>query len=162
MNYHADKNGFGMLEIIVGAAIISISMFGLAAVSGAAFKAADNTTRGIQAAFLLEEGMEAVRFLRDSGWNADVAPLSADVPYYLSFSGGEWKATSSPIFEIDGIFKRTFVLGNVYRDTEDDIVLSGGTLDPNTKKITFSVSWSLRGTTTAKTLSAYLTNLYNN
>lgn len=162
MNYRANKKGFGMLEIVIGTALIFISMFGLVAVSGAAFKAAGNTTRNIQTAFLLEEGLEAMRFLRDSGWNVNIVPLSTGALYYLNFSGGEWEATSSPIFEIDGVFERTFVLGNVYRNTEDDIVSSGGTLDANTKKITFSVSWSLRGATTTKTLSTYIANLYNN
>ncbi len=161
MRFHKN-NGFGIIEIIIGSALISISLFSLAAVSGAAFKVAENTTRKIQASFLLEEGMEAIRFLRDESWSLNIAPLNAATPYYLNFSAGKWQIISSPTPNIDGIFERTFIISNVYRNIDDDIVSSGGILDAGTKKITFSVSWSLRGATTTKNLSAYITNLFNN
>lgn len=162
MNYSKGKNGFGMLEIVIGAALISVSLFGVVAVSSASLKATENATHSIQAAFLLEEGMEVMRFLRDSGWNTYIAPLNTATPYYLNFSAGAWTTTSSQVLDIDGIFERTFVINDVYRNIDDDIVTSGGTIDPNTKKITFSVSWSLRGITITKTISAYLTNILDN
>lgn len=162
MNYSKGKNGFGMLEIVIGAALISVSLFGVVAVSGASLKATENATRNIQAAFLLEEGMEVMRFLRDSGWDANIAPLNTGVYYYLNFSAGIWATTSSQVLDIDGIFERTFIISDVYRNVDDDIVTSGGTIDPNTKKITFSVSWLLREITITKTMSAYLTNILDN
>ncbi|MFA4890138.1 MAG: hypothetical protein WC587_00675 [Candidatus Paceibacterota bacterium] len=153
-----NKDGFGVAEIVVAVAVIALSVFGLLSVAGVSLKMLRGNTTNIQAAFLLEEGVEAVKILRDSGWGANIAPLNAGTNYYFAFNGTTWKATTTNTF-IDGIYERKFVLNNVSRNGSDDIAASG-TLDPNTKKITVSVSWLSSAGTTTKIISTYMTKLF--
>jgi Tfp pilus assembly protein PilV len=154
------KSGFGLLEVVIGVAIISITLFGLMAVSRTALRIVDGAAQNVQAGFLLEEGVEAIKIMRDSGWSANISTLSAGAPHYFNFDGSTWRATTSNIF-IDGVFERSFIIENVYRDGDDDIAASG-TLDQDTKKISVSVSWNKRTGTTTKTISTYIANLFNN
>lgn len=150
------------MEIVIGVGVISISIFSLSAVSNLALRLTEESIRNTQAAFLMEEGIEALKILRDSSWSANILPLAVDTTYYLYFSDHKWQATYTNIY-IDGNFERSFKLQNVNRnDTNDDIVSSGGILDPDTKKLTISVSWLSRTATTTKTLSTYITNFFNN
>ena len=153
-----NKDGFGVAEIVVAVAVISLSFFGLLAVANVSLKTLRNNTTNIQTAFLLEESVEAVKILSDSGWSANIVPLSAGTNYYLTFNGATWKATTTNVF-IDNFYERKFVVNNVNRDGNDDIA-SSGTLDPNTKKITVSVSWLSQNGTTTRSISTYMTKLF--
>lgn len=147
------------MEVIVAAAIISLALFALINVLQKTLWVADLSVKNIQAAFLLEEGMEALRSLRDSGWSAKIAPLPTSTPYYFYFNASGWQATTTNVY-IDGVFERSFLLANVFRDANDNIAASGA-LDPNTRKITVSVSWKTKtNATTTRQTSTYLTNLF--
>lgn len=151
------KNGFGLIEVIVGVAIISVSFLGLMSVAHLSFKILERSSHNLKAGFLLEEGAEAVKIIRDSGWS-NINSLSNGVNYYLNFNGTTWLTTATPVY-VDNIFERKFVLSNVYRDINDDIATSG-TIDTGTKKITISVSWKEGGSTVTQSFSTYITNLF--
>jgi len=50
------------------------------------------------------------------------------------------------------------VVEDVGRDGNDDIVASGGTPDPNTKKVTATVSWTESTQSKQVVLTTYITN----
>lgn len=152
------KSGFGTLEIIVGLAIISISFFSLMAVSRLSLELVAQSAKRVKAGFLLEEGVEALKILRDAGWTFNIAPLSNSAVYYLDFNNNTWQATTTNIY-IDGIFERSFTIGDVYRDANDDIA-AFGFLDPGTKKVSMAVAWKEKSGTTTKSISTYITNLF--
>ncbi len=156
-NYKINNSGFGLIEVVIGAAIISISLFGMVSMFSKSIQISREVGKKVQASFLLEEGVEAVRIMRDSSWS-NISSLSNSTDYYLVFSNGSW-ATSTMNTFIDGKFERKFVLSNVYRDSNDDIATSG-TLDTGIKKITVSVSWFGKNSTTTESVSAYLANLF--
>lgn len=161
MFYKHRQKGISALEIIIGLALISLSFLGIFSVSSTALKSIHNSTQEIKASFLDEEGLEAIKILRDTSWQNNINGLSVGTNYYLTFNNSIWQATSTNVY-IDGVFERSFILENVYRDANDDIA-SLGTLDAGTKKITVLVSWiSGTGATTTKSISTYLTNLFNN
>ncbi len=150
------KNGFGLIEVVVGAAIISIAFLGLMSVANLSFKILQKSSNNIKAGFLLEEGAEAVKIIRDSGWN-NISSLSNGVNYYLNYNGVTW-ATSTTLVYVDN-FERKFVLNEVLRDANDDISPSG-VVDPDTKKVTISVFWKEGGSAVVQTFSIYITNLF--
>lgn len=152
------NSGISLVEVIVGAAITTLILSGLIAAYQLYFKTALANLRHVQAAFLAEEGAEALRFLRDGSWS-NLSALTVGATYYIVFQSGNWQITTNNIF-VDGIFERKFILNNVYRDGTDDIAPTG-TLDPNTKKVAVVVSWSTGIATTTKSLDFYLTNLFN-
>lgn len=126
------------------------------------FRVVDESNLKLRAAFLAEEGLEAVRILRDTSFTANIAPLNLAQDYYLTFTAGAWQLGATPAPLVDNIFDRRVVLSAVYRDSSDAITTTGGTLDPNTKKITVQVSWSHRGRQATNAISTYLTNLFSN
>ena len=149
-----------MVEIIVAISIITVSILAAMAVAQKSAYLSRQALHTTEAAFLLEEGTEALKILRDAGWQQNIAALAISGDYYFSFDNGQWQATSSNVF-IDGLFERKLRLENVYRDSQARIADSGE-LDSNTKKAALFVSWRSRGATTTKTISTYLTNLFNN
>ncbi len=151
------NKGFGLIEVIVGVAIISISFLGLMSVANLSFKILQKSSNNIKAGFLLEEGVEAVKIIRDSGWS-NISSLSNGVNYYLNYNGTTWLTTTTPVY-VDNLFERKFVSSEVYRDINDDIADSG-TVDLDTKKITISVSWEENGNTVIQSFSTYITNLF--
>lgn len=160
------QKGLGLLEIIIAVAIISFSLFALARAAQVALSLVDQTTRISRSLFLLEEGMESVKSLRDRSWSAHIAPLSEGISYYPVFDNF-WELETLNPGPIDGTFTRTLEVENVYRrDLDDDIVDPGApdpkTLDPGTKKITVTVSWQSPVGTRSRQLETYLSNIFDN
>lgn len=150
------------MEIIIGTSIISMSLVGIITAFNLFMRVGLANTEKIQATYILEEGIEAFRYIRDGGWTANIDPLSVGASYYMVFDGSEWEATTTQSL-IDNIFNRTVTLADVYRrDSDDDIVASTSpdskTLDPNIKQVTVEVAWDgkeVKATT-------YFTNIFNN
>ncbi|MEK7142527.1 MAG: hypothetical protein AAB818_03005 [Patescibacteria group bacterium] len=153
-------SGFSLLEAIVGISIFSVFIFSVMLASQLSQKTASESVRNIQTSFLLEEGVDAIKILRNTSWSANVANLTIGTNYYFNYNGTTWASSLANVY-VDGIFERKFVLNNVYRDANDDIS-SSGTLDAGTKKATVSVSWLGRSGTTTKDAVFYLTNLFSN
>jgi len=155
------KNGFGLIEVVVAVSIISSSILFVMFVAQLSQRVIGDGVSRLQAAFLAEEGMEAVKIIRDESWQSGIDSLQAGLNYYLIFNGSAWNATSSPVL-VDDVFERTFAVENVGRDANDDIIELGGINDHDTKKIVVSVSWRGRNGTTTESMSTYITNLFSN
>ena len=160
--HRARHHGFGLIEAVIGIALITLFLFGIAESGKLASRLIGSSSLARQAAFLSEEGIEAVKGLRDADWDTKITSLTPDTDHWLVFSGGVWALTSTAQPFADKRFDRRVRISAVGRDAGDDIVASGGTIDTGTKKITVSVAWSDRGATTTATLSTYITNLFNN
>ena len=155
-----NQSGFGIVEILVASVIISLVIVGLHATTAQALRLVQQSTKRTQAMFLAEETIEVLRSQRDSSWASSIGTLSSGTDYFLEFNGSVWSITTTNIF-IDNLFERKFLLEAVYRDGNDDIAGSG-TLDPSTKKIIVSVSWSAQTGTTTQSISTYITDLFGN
>jgi prepilin-type N-terminal cleavage/methylation domain-containing protein len=156
------KKGFGLVEIIVAVFVFSIVLGSLISASNMYISGAEENLKSTKGAYLAEEGIEAVKITRDANW-ANISALSNNTNYYLYFDTSSstnniWKATSTASL-IDSIFTRTFKLEAVYRDSDGRITLSGGILDPNSKKVSVSISWPSKSTTTTKVLSTYIADI---
>jgi len=158
---YVEENGFSLVEVIIVISIFLAVLIPFVSLLNLISRSALANTAKVQAAFLEEEGLEIVRILRDSGWNANIASQTPGAYLFFTFDGTRWATTTSNIY-IDGFFERKALVSQVYRDNNQNIVSNGGSLDSNTKKITVFVSWTDRGATTTKSLSTYFTNIFNN
>ena len=152
------------MEVLIAASIVTASILAIVGVYATFLKQTFTNTPAIQAAYLSEEGIEALKTMRDFGWVSNIASLTASSTYRLYFNTGlsRWQATTSTSSAmIDSTFDRTFVLENAYRDASDNLA-SSGTADSNTRKVTVTVSWSSKGATSTKTLMTYISNLFDN
>ncbi len=148
-----------MIEILVAVSIIAVFVLAAMNVAQKSIVVARQSLHTSQAKFLLEEGAEAARIVRDNAW-ANISALVVGTNYYPTYTGGTWtlSATSNTV----GVFTRKVVLANVNRDdTSKDIVASGGTLDDGIKLVTVTVSWLEGSTTVSKTLQFYLADIFS-
>ncbi len=157
--FRTRTKGFGLIEVVIGSAIITIGILGVITGFTTYVRYALSNERNIQAAYLLEEGVEAVTFLRDKGWTTYITPLTASTTYYLAYNGSYWTATTTKQYVEE--FVRSFVITAVTRDANDKIAASG-TNDPNTKKVTVTLQYHQGSSTTTKSISTYITNMYEN
>ena len=153
------KVGAGLIEVVIGVGILTLTVVGLTTSYGLFIKSASAQSKFVKAQFLLEEGVEALRTLRDESWSS-FGGLTKGTTYWISFDNfsSSWDATSTQVF-VDGEFERTFILDEVFRDGSDRIA-SSGTLDPGTIKVTVNVEWQFRNATNTSSVETYFANLF--
>jgi hypothetical protein len=156
----SNKKGLSLVEVLVASSIIIIFFIALVGIYNTYLKISRTNIYSIKAGYLAEEGIEAIKSLRDISWNNNIAPLSTNSDLYLTFSGGRWVSTTTNTY-IDGGFERKINISEVNRDPSNgDIVSSGGTLDSGTRLVTVTVSWLYKNSTSTRVMATYITNLY--
>lgn len=156
-----NSNGFSLVEVVIASAIIVTAFLAFSSVAARAVSASQSVLHKTQALYLLNEGSDAIKSIRDISWSTNIANLTNGTTYYLLFDGAKWTltTTSSTI----GKYTRTIVFSAVNRDgTTKDIVTSGGTLDAGIKNVTINISYTEGGTVINKTLYFYLSNILGN
>lgn len=155
------NTGLSLIEILIGSAIISVTLVSMVAAYAAVERYAFANMHALKATHLAEEGVEAIKFMRDSGWASNISSLSDNTAYHLYWDGSKWTSTTSEYY-IDTKFDRVFTLSPVNRDGSYNVVSSGGSPDSNSRKATVTVSWRGYSATSTKVVEVYLFNIFNN
>lgn len=149
-------DGFSLIELLLAVALAGLVLPALISGFVTSRQGRVQVASRTEAVALLREGQEAVRSIRDRGWSA----FAVDGTYHPATSSGQWTlATGSQV--ING-FTRTISIGPVQRADSGEIVSSGGTLDPSTKKVEVTVSWATPYSSTVSAtlfLTRYVGNL---
>jgi len=143
-----------VIEVIVAVSIFAI----IASSSVMAIVGSLSTARlaeeESQATFLATEGLEAVKSIRNQGWGY----LTAGI-YGLSKTSGVWAFSGNSDTDPSMKFTRVISITDVGRDGNGNILGTGGTVDPETKKITSTVSWNFTPTRqNSVIMNMYVTN----
>lgn len=156
--YFKHNKGFSLIEVLIASSVLSILSMVIMSATSKGINLSNQALNQVQAAYLLEEGSESVKIIRDNAW-VNISGLNDNTNYYLDFNtnSNTWSLSTTPS-TIDSFFTRTVVFSQVYRDGSDDIA-SAGTLDTGTKKVTLSVSWGAGGSN-VKSLSFYISNIF--
>lgn len=160
------NNGFTLIEVLIACFIISVTTLTLMSAASKGIELSSRALRQAQASMITEEGVEAVKAIRDADWS-NISSLTLNTNYYLSFNTGSntWSLSTTPSVNpatpIDGRFTRAIVFSAVYRDGNDDIVASGSTPDSGTKRVTVSTSWQSSGETISKDIVFYISDIFN-
>ena len=147
-----------MVEILIATSIITVSVLAAMAVTQKAVQVARQTLHTAQASFLLEEGAESAKILRDNNWT-NISALTLNTEYYPVFSDGTWTLSGTP--QTVGIFTRTVKINSALRDNITKDLGESGTADPQTMFVTVTVSWQEGGTTVSKSLKFYLADIFS-
>lgn len=125
------------LLLIIGISAILLPALLTGLVSSRGGKAQQN--QRIQAATLLKEATEAVRSVRESGWDN----ISTNGTYYPAIDpvSHAWKIILGTEPRPDG-FNRQIAISNTCRNGGAIINCPSGIVDPSTKKVDVTVSWS--------------------
>ena len=83
-NFKKISGGFMMVEVIVAISIIVVSVLAAMSVTQKSIFVSRQALHVKEASFLLEEGAESVRIIRDNSWN-NISALNVGTDYYLIF-----------------------------------------------------------------------------
>lgn len=157
------KRGISAIEILIAVAIIALTLTTFLGLATFSLRASLLAKEAIRAKNIAQEVLEAARNFRDgTTWDTDgLETLSTGeaAPYYPEKDGSvppEWDLVAGE--EITNGFTRKVIFYDVQRDGNHNIVESGGTDDPGTKKVKAVVSWQERGKTHQIELITYLTD----
>ncbi len=129
------SRGQSLVEVLLAMAIASFVLPALLTglISGREGKAQQIQRQ--QAVGLLTQAVEAVRSVREKGWSG----FAQDGTYHLESVSGSWSLVPDP--ETNSGYTKSVAISPVQRGVTGAIVLSGGTVDPSTKKVVTRVSW---------------------
>lgn len=146
------KKGFSIIEIIVALGLFSIFVgIGSVGIIPSLYsnrQSAEYTSANDVA----NEGLEAVRSLRDQNFANIVSGT-----FGIGISNSLWKLTGSS--DVVSDFTRRIDISKVSRDTGGTQVVSGGSTDPDSFKVTSTVDWKYTSNDTKSiSVSTILTN----
>lgn len=154
MNKNAIKHTYAqsVVEIIVAVAIFVIIAGSSVVTILGSFLTSRLAEEETKATSLAKQALEAASSIRNRSWD----DLSYG-QYGLNYSSGEWTLTGSS--DLTGKFTRIVDISEVQRDTGNNIVESGGIVDPETKKVTVNVYWDFSSSRMSEVeISQYFTN----
>ena len=157
--------GFTLIEAVVAITVFSLGVVALIGMSTIAKSTSEQGRDSVQVSNYLQEGIEAVRLLRNNSWNN----VSTNGGYRLSAQAGQnppWQLVSGGS-ETIGKYSRSVAIATVRREDMDGsgtltagdrIVATGGAFDdPDTKKVTVTITWQQGTRTITRQLYAYVT-----
>lgn len=132
------KNGAAILELLVVMGLMAILLPALLTGLYTARSGKAQQSQRVQAVAILKETQEAVRNIRNQGWNN----IATNGTFYPTISSSNWTlvACSGTCPQTADGFDRSVTISDVYRNASGVIVPSGN-LDPSTKKILITVGW---------------------
>ena len=152
-----ESMGFGMVELIVAIGIwIVLVASGTVFVLGG-FEVNRLADEQNKASSLAQEGLEAGYSIKKQGWNTPFLATNCITGCGVGNVSNTWGYLgSNNVFDK---YTRQVFITPVSRDSTGNIVSSGGTDDPNTKKITSTVTWNFSPLRNEKiSLINYVTN----
>ena len=133
---HINK-GFSLIEVLLTISIFSMFMVALIGVLSIGEESSSLAGKRIQAVYLAEEGLEALRNIRDENFINLV-----NGPYGLVKIGNQWNFSALP--DVTGIFTRTINIS---------------TVNANIKLVTSTITWQQNLQRNGSViLTTYLTN----
>lgn len=153
--------GISIVEIIVAAGIIAVAVTGIVGAIQVYLKIVHQNAREAQAVLVLDETAEVLQYLRDKSYNTYFDQTDSDTSYTIFWNGsGYAMATSTIILPYE--MTRTITFQEVLRDSNSQIVSSGGSVDTNTKKAIITISWPYQGETKTVSSEMLIHNMYEN
>ncbi len=148
------QKGFSVIEVIIATALFMILASGAVMVM---LQGLDSNRLGEEQTIATQyasEGIEATRSIK----NQNFASLVNSPGTGISRVGNVWSFSGSNNI-LSSKYTRVITVSDVSRDGNGNIVTSGGTVDPLTKKITSTVSWNFTSTrSNSVVLSSYLSD----
>lgn len=164
------QRGITVAEIVIAVFILTVAIIGFYQAAVFSFEILDESRNEVRAGCLAEEGIEAVRSIRNNVAWIDAADgktgigelnLAVNDTYYPIISGDNWELAIVNPGPIDGFFTRKMIFEKVSRDPvsgDIEAVYNSVNDDVNTRKIKSVVEWRAKSTVKNIVLITYITN----
>lgn len=149
-----NKSGQSLIELLIIIGLFAVLLPALVVGFIASGEGKAQMNQRLDATAFLKEAEEAVRSVREKGWTS----FAVNGIFHPEIVGSAWSLVAGNDTIND--FTRTIEISDVLRDSSGTIVNAGGAVDPSTKKITITLSWSLPLPSSVQS-SFYLTRFDN-
>lgn len=146
----------GLIEVIIAISLLSIVFTGSWQIMHDSFTSIHQEMVTLEAHYLVIEGLEGIRSIRDEDWNSII-----DGTWHFRFDSGSGVLLLEPGEEtVSNIFTRRIEISSVRRNTITGKITEDPTwdYDPNTKLVEVVVQWDYRGSARTDNERVYLTN----
>lgn len=150
-----NSQGQALVELLVVIGLSTIFLPTLAAVLIASRQGEAQQEKRTEAVALLRETEEVIRVVREKGWDQ----FAVNGTFHPQITGNTW--SFAPGFDTVNGLTRQLVISDVRRDANGVVVQNGGTIDPSTKKVDITVSWTIPRSASV-TGSLYITRYMQN
>lgn len=131
------RRGSILLEALIATAIAAIFFTAIAGLLLAANQASSSLYKSAQARWIAEEGLSV---LREISFDTLTTTPSARLTYNPTTQ--RWSVANGTAVSLANGTTHTITVQDIYRDTNCAIVSSGGTLDPDSRLLTSTISWT--------------------
>ena len=156
----ADAHGFAFVEVVVSIGIAAVLLMTFTALVFQGLRVGQLNLSSLKARLYAEEALEAARDLEKSNW-ALLATCGAACTFTLS--GGAWGVVPGSESLDGGAYERAVSVGDVCRDAvgfPNTIVnCPGAFTDPDTKRVTATVSWTHGGAAQQQVIEMFVYNI---
>ncbi len=135
-----DNQGITLVEVLVGVSILAIIAVAIGISINTYVDFRSRLLTEAKTTYLAEEGYEILRAIRDDDWNT-IDGLTVDTTQYLEVTSSAIGVTTTPEV-IDTDYARSFVVRDLYRDSDDDVVASttsGAVIDSDSREVEVTV-----------------------
>ncbi|MCA9385413.1 hypothetical protein KC717_02070 [Candidatus Dojkabacteria bacterium] len=136
---HKSLQGFSLMEITIVLGLLSIIITSIIFLALDTIRFNENNSRRVDSSIFIQENINALLINKQDLWS-DIIIHTNDGPKYLSFENNRYVIEDGENTQNGITF--SFEITDVYRDSNGDIVPSGGTLDINSRLVTTTTSWT--------------------
>lgn len=150
MQLKPDKNpqtGYLILEVLISIVILGLLVASVFPIVNFQLKRSKISGHDIEAASLLQEGMEVAYnvFVSAPNWETAYSGYAANLLYRPALSDNKWVLIPGEETNLNGLYKRKIQLVDICRETNGNIkenCASGDMADINSKKVITTVNWN--------------------
>lgn len=151
------QSGQALIELLVAFGIFGLFSVAVTTLSVDALWSMQASPEYTAASASAQEGLEAARQIADRAWTA---LTYGDHGVTVETAGNETRYAFAATADTRGIYTRVVRISEVQRDGNGNIVEQGGTIDPDTRRVTSIITWQTGITRRQSqvTLTTLLTN----
>lgn len=131
-------SGFSLIEILIVIGVLGSVMAVLSYFSIDTLRFQQNVRNKTASAVKIEELGRGIKHIKDTDWQMIYSTLE-DGPKHIEFNGDTYEIVSG--YDTEGTITSSFQVERVFRDTERNIVESGGFEDIHTVKVNMLITW---------------------
>ncbi len=158
------RRGQSLVELIVALGIGTLFIIGAIGALTVTLRLDSQSSHSQPAIELTNALIEELRTISNADWHTlDNLTKDGTTEYQVTTTTTFYAASTGkePVTLNETTYERYFVLDPVYRDADEQIVDSSGTLDPSTLKVTAITEWSQYGQTLDVRFVTYLGRIRN-
>lgn len=148
--------GQTLMEVLLALAVFLLLVSGGTVLSVRYLETLQRALDIRQVVLIAGEGLEALENISAGEWTT-IQNSNENTDYGLVQNGGVWQLQLGSDVT-DNKFTRSLRIAPVYRDVSCQITQTPGTLDPDTKRISLTLSWSIGEKTFSRVFEKYFTN----